>query len=46
MAEMPHASLPHWQLAQSQEDYYWSSAKYYQTGEDHFGFITDYRERL
>ncbi len=36
----------HWQLAENPEDYYWSSSTYYQTGEDYFGFITDYRDRF
>lgn len=35
----------HWQLADRPEDYFWSSAKFYQDGEDQFGFLTDYRER-
>ncbi|WP_191907090.1 transposase [Adhaeribacter soli] len=33
-----------WQLATAPEDYPWSSAKYYLTGEDEFNILTDYRE--
>lgn len=36
----------HWNLASSPENYKWSSAGYYETGRDDFGFLTDYRERF
>jgi REP element-mobilizing transposase RayT len=36
----------HWNLAQKPEDYKWSSARFYETGEDEFGIITHYRERF
>ena len=36
----------HWQLADRPENYFWSSAKFYEDGEDQFGFLTDYRERF
>jgi len=32
-----------WNLAASPEDYYWSSASFYETGRSDFDFITDYR---
>jgi putative transposase len=32
-----------WNLAPSPEEYYWSSASFYETGESDFDFITDYR---
>lgn len=35
-----------WNLADRPENYHWSSAAFYETGEDNFGFITDYRERF
>ncbi len=35
-----------WNLAKRPEDYYWSSAKFYETGVDNFGFITHYAERI
>lgn len=35
-----------WNLAASPEEYYWSSAMYYQTGEDKFGFLTHYMARF
>ncbi|MGM9476777.1 transposase [Pedobacter sp. GSP4] len=35
-----------WQLCQNPEDYDWSSAKFYETGIDDFGFLTDYRTLL
>jgi hypothetical protein len=34
----------HWKLAASPEEYYYSSAKFYATGIDDFGFLTDFRE--
>jgi len=36
----------HWNLANKPEEYKWSSAYFYETGIDAFGFITDYRERF
>ena len=33
-----------WSLATSPEDYYWSSARFYETGIDQFGFLTHYME--
>jgi hypothetical protein len=33
---------PHWQLATLSEDYKYSSASFYDTGEDRFGFLTHY----
>ena len=33
-----------WNLANKPEDYYWSSASFYETGIDPFGFLTHYRE--
>lgn len=35
-----------WNLAEYPEDYYWSSAKFYQTGEDDFNMLTHYKERF
>jgi putative transposase len=35
-----------WSLAIKPEDYPWSSAKFYETGSDHFGFLTHYRDRF
>ena len=35
-----------WSLVQYPEDYIWSSARYYETGEDAFGFLTHYQERF
>jgi len=35
-----------WNFAARPEDYKWSSAKFYETGVDDFGFLTDYRERF
>jgi REP element-mobilizing transposase RayT len=34
-----------WSLAKLPEDYRWSSAKFYDSGEDEFGVLTHYRER-
>ncbi len=33
-----------WNLAKEPEDYYYSSAKFYQTGIDDFGILTHYSE--
>ena len=35
----------HWKLADSPENYKWSSAKFYETGIDEFGFLTHYLDR-
>ena len=35
-----------WNLAKMPEDYPWSSAKYYMTGEDEHGILTHYLERF
>lgn len=35
-----------WNLVTSPEDYHWSSAKFYETGVDEFGFLTHYRDRF
>ncbi|MFN6087978.1 MAG: hypothetical protein ACK47E_04450 [Cyclobacteriaceae bacterium] len=35
---------PHWQLATLSEVYKYSSASFYDTGEDRFGFLTHYSE--
>lgn len=35
-----------WDLAKYPEDYYWSSADFYQNGIDNFGVLTDYREEF
>lgn len=35
---------PHWNLASLSEDYYWSSASFYEDGESSFDFITHYKE--
>ena len=37
---------PHWTLAQSPEDYAWSSARYYLLGEPAIIFVVDAREWL
>jgi hypothetical protein len=34
----------HWQLASLPEDYKYSSAKFYEIGEDEFGFLTHHSE--
>jgi putative transposase len=34
-----------WNLAEKPELYPWSSAKFYETGQDEFGFLTHYKER-
>lgn len=36
----------HWNLVDKPENYYWSSAKYYEHGVDEFGLLTHYRERF
>jgi putative transposase len=35
-----------WNLSKYPEDYYWSSAKFYETGKDDFGFLTHYLDRF
>ena len=35
---------PHWQLATRSEDFKYSSASFYDTGEDRFGFLTHYSD--
>ncbi len=35
-----------WNLVIRPEDYKWSSARFYETGEDEFNFVTHYRERF
>ncbi len=35
-----------WNLVNKPEDYKWSSARFYETGIDEFGIITDYGERF
>ncbi|MBY0424974.1 MAG: transposase [Cytophagales bacterium] len=35
-----------WNLAKRPEDYPWSSASFYETGLDEFGFLTHYKERF
>jgi len=35
----------HWNLSKRPEDYKWSSAEFYETGIDEFGFITHYMDR-
>ncbi len=36
----------HWNLADRPENYWWSSARFYETGEDEFGILTHYMERF
>lgn len=36
----------HWSLAESPENYKWSSSKFYENGIDDFGFLTHYMERF
>ena len=36
----------HWNLADRPENYRWSSAKFYETGEDELGILTHYREQF
>lgn len=35
-----------WCLVKYPEDYKWSSAKFYETGEDEFGILTHYKDRF
>ena len=35
---------PHWNLATSPEDYYWSSAAFYQTGKTDFRWLRHYKD--
>jgi len=35
-----------WSLVAQPEDYFWSSANFYETGADRFGILTDYRDRF
>ncbi len=35
-----------WNLADRPENYYWSSARFYETGIDDFGFLTHYMDRF
>lgn len=35
-----------WNLALRPEDYKWSSARFYETGEDEFGFLTHFMDRI
>ena len=35
-----------WNLVSHPEDYYWSSAKFYEHGLDDFGFLAHYRDRF
>ena len=35
-----------WNLADTPENYFWSSASFYETGHDNFGFITHYLDRF
>lgn len=35
-----------WNIVARPEDYYWSSARFYETGVDDFGFLTHYLERF
>jgi len=35
-----------WNLVNKPENYKWSSARFYETGIDEFGIMTDYRERF
>ncbi|XOV94136.1 MAG: transposase [Bacteroidota bacterium] len=35
-----------WSLVSDPVDYYWSSAKFYETGIDHFGFLTHYMDEF
>jgi putative transposase len=36
----------HWKLAGRPQDYKWSSAAFYKSGDDEFGILTDYRKRF
>ena len=47
LAYLHHNPLQvHWNLADSPENYRWSSAKFYENGIDDFGFLTHYMERF
>jgi putative transposase len=35
-----------WNLAKRPEEYYWSSAKFYESNRDNFGFLTHYMNRI
>jgi hypothetical protein len=35
-----------WNLADRPENYRWSSAAYYESGTDEFGFLTHYMDRF
>jgi putative transposase len=35
-----------WNFVSKPEDYYWSSAKFYENGVDDFGIVTHYRDRF
>lgn len=35
-----------WNLVEKPEDYAWSSARFYETGKDDFGFLTHYLDRF
>jgi REP element-mobilizing transposase RayT len=35
-----------WSLVEYPENYYWSSARFYETGKDDFGFLTHYLDRF
>ncbi len=37
---------PHWQLCDKPEGYRFSSAKFYETGEDEFKILTHYMDKL
>lgn len=37
---------PHWQLCKETSDYGFSSAKYYETGEDEFSILTHLMDKL
>jgi len=36
----------HWNLATTPENYYWSTARYYEEGIDDFKFLTHYRDKI
>lgn len=36
----------HWNLAQNPADYFWSSARFYESGKDDFGLLTHYMDRF
>lgn len=35
-----------WNMAETPEGYHWSSARFYETGTDDFGFLTHFAERF